>query len=63
MRRPDHDFGRYATNVDAGSADGAALNQRHPGTALRRFQGRSHGTATAANHRNVQVVVTHKRYS
>src|SRR3546814_17966617 len=34
MCSADHDLGRHATDVDAGSTDGTALDQRHPSALL-----------------------------
>ncbi len=50
----DHDLGRYTADIDAGAANGAALDQRDVCASLDGFQRRSHSRATAADNGYVQ---------
>ncbi len=47
----DHDLGRHTADIDAGAADGAALDQRDLRALLDGFQRRRHRGSTAANDR------------
>jgi hypothetical protein len=50
----DHDLGRHAADIDAGAAEGAALDQRHARPLLDGLQRRRHRRAAAADHGHVQ---------
>ncbi|CAB3944047.1 hypothetical protein LMG7053_01553 [Achromobacter ruhlandii] len=50
----DHDLGRHTADIDAGAADGPALDQRDVRALLDGFQRRSHRGATAADNGDVQ---------
>ncbi len=56
MGRANHDLRRHTACIDTGTADGAAFDQGDPGAALGGFQGRRHGGAAAADHRDVRGV-------
>ena len=47
----DHDLGRHTADIDAGAADGAALDQRDLRALLDGLQRRRHRGSTAANDR------------
>ncbi len=55
VRGADHDFGRYAADVDAGAADHPALDQRDLRAAVGRLDRRRHRRAAAADDGNVQT--------
>ena len=50
----DHDLGRHTSDVDAGAAESAALDQRHTRPLLDGLQRRRHRRAAAADHGHVQ---------
>lgn len=50
----DHDLGRHTTDVDAGAADGAALNQRDLRALLDGLQCCRHRGSTATNDDDLQ---------
>ena len=54
MRGTDHDLGRYAADIDAGTAEGASLDQGDARSLLDGFQRRRHRRAATANHSDVQ---------
>ena len=58
VRGADHDLGRHAADIDAGAADGAALDQRDAGALLHGLQGSRHRRAAAAYHSHVQRLFT-----
>jgi hypothetical protein len=55
VRGADHDLGRYAADIDAGTAEGAALDQRDARSLLDGLQRRRHRRAAAADHSDVQM--------
>jgi hypothetical protein len=50
----DHDLGRHTADIDAGAADGAALDQRDLRALLDGLQRRRHRGSTAANDGDLQ---------
>jgi hypothetical protein len=56
MGGADHDLGRHAADIDAGAADGAALDQRDVRALLDGLQRRRHRGSAAANNGDVQSV-------
>src|SRR3546814_4758569 len=57
MCSADHDLGRHATDVDAGSTDGTALDQRHPSALLNGFQCRRHRRSTTTDDCDMQAAI------
>ena len=57
VRRTDHDLRGHAADIDAGAADGAALDDRHMGAKFRGLQCRSHGRAARADDSDTQTLL------